>query len=84
MASEFFGLEIKMKTYMTVFFSSEGAKPSEVVNRLSMLGFKPITGAYDFVYEWDKNASVEEAVWFGDKIAEALRGYNILFKIETI
>lgn len=73
-----------MKTYMTVMFSSEGAKPSEVVNRLAMLGFKPITGAYDFVYEWDKNASVDDAIWFGDKISEALRGYSVMFKIETI
>ena len=73
-----------MKTYLTVMFSSEGATPSEVTNRLSMLGFKPLTGQWDFVYEWDKNAGVQDAIFFGDKITHALKGHHVIFKIETI
>ncbi len=73
-----------MKTYLKVTFSSEGARPSEIVERLQGLGFKPITGPYDFVYEWDNTATVEDAVWFADKIYETLKGMGALFQIETI
>jgi len=72
-----------MKTYLTITFSSEGAKPSEVVARLQSLGFKPITGSYDFVYNWDSSATVEEAIWFADKIHATLEGYNTRFQLET-
>ena len=74
---------MSMKTYLKVTFNSEGAPPSEVVSRLQSLGFKPITGAYDMVYEWGNSASVEDAIWFADKIHATLKGYNVLFQIET-
>lgn len=73
-----------MKSYLTVTFNSEGMKPSEVVDRLHMLGFKPTHGPYDFTYDWGKNASVKEAIWFADKIHEVLKGCNVLFHLETI
>ncbi|RLF47596.1 MAG: hypothetical protein DRN20_05765 [Thermoplasmata archaeon] len=73
-----------MKTYLTITFDSEGAKPSEVAERLAMLGFKPTQGNYDFVYEWGREATIEDALWFADKIHAALRGYRVLFKVETI
>jgi hypothetical protein len=73
-----------MKTYLTVTFSSEGAKPSEVNERLCMLGFRPAQGTYDFVYEWDRKATVQDALWFGDQVHEVLKGLNVLFKLETI
>ncbi len=73
-----------MRTYLKVTFNSEGAPPSEVIARLQSLGFKPITGAYDMVYEWDDGAGVDEAIWFADKIHATLKGYNVLFQIETI
>jgi hypothetical protein len=73
-----------VKSYLTVTFNSEGIKPSEVVERLHMLGFRPTHGAYDFIYEWGKNASVEDAIWFTDRIHEALKGCNVLFHLETV
>jgi hypothetical protein len=72
-----------MRTYLTVMFSSEGSLPSEIVDRLQMIGFKPCTGNYDFVYEWGKNASVEDTIYFADKVHEVLSGMNVLFKLET-
>ena len=65
-------------------FNSEGVKPSEVVERLHMLGFKPTHGPYDFEYEWGKNASVKEAIWFADRIHETLKGCQVLFHLETV
>ena len=73
-----------MKSYLKVTFNSEGVKPSEVVDRLHMLGFKATTGAYDFIYEWGKHATVEDAIWFTDRIHEALRGCSVLFHLETV
>ncbi|MGP6219788.1 hypothetical protein [Caldiplasma sukawensis] len=73
-----------MKTYLDVTFSSEGAKPSEVINRLRSLGFKPIIGEHDMVYEWGHTATEEDSLWFADKIQATLEGFRVLFHIETV
>jgi len=72
-----------MKTYLTVMFSTEGGLPSDVVDRLQMIGFKPCTGNYDFVYEWGRNATIEDTIYFADKVHEVLKGMVVLFKMET-
>jgi len=72
-----------MKTYMKVMFNSEGARPSEIVSRLHMIGFRVTSGNYDFIYEWDKNATVEDSLFLADKVHEVLRGLNVIFKLET-
>lgn len=72
-----------MLSYLTVTFSTEGARPSEVAARLQSLGFEPTTGNYDFLYRWDGDAKVEDALWLADKVQTALRGMRVLFKIET-
>jgi hypothetical protein len=72
-----------MKTYLTVMFSTEGGLPSDVVDRLQMIGFRPCTGNYDFVYEWGKNATVEETIYFADKVHEVLKDMGVLFRLET-
>lgn len=75
---------MNMKSYLTVTFSSEGVKPSEVVERLHMLGFKPTHGQYDFIYNWGKHATVKDAIWFSDRIHETLKGCSVLFHLETL
>lgn len=71
------------KSYLIVWFHSEGGKPSEINRRLMSLGFKPLPGAYDFVYEWGQNVDVDEILRFGDKVQMALKGLNVMFKLET-
>jgi len=73
-----------MITYLTVFFSTDGAQPSEVVDRLYSLGFKPTSGNYDFVYEWDSKATLDDALHLGDQINNVLKGMGVLFKMETV
>ena len=74
-----------MKTYLTIMFNSEGSKPSEVKNQLLNLGFKTAKGSYDFVYDWAEEAvTVEELVWFADKVHSALKNHNVFFTIETV
>jgi len=74
---------ISMRTYLSVMFSSDGARPSDVVERLQMIGFRPTTGNYDFIYEWDRHATVEDSIYFADKVHEALDGLGVLFRLET-
>lgn len=74
-----------MKTYLTIMFNSEGSKPSEVKDQLLNMGFKAAKGNYDFVYEWDKeDASVEDLVWFADKVHATLKDTHVYFSIETV
>ncbi len=73
-----------MKTYLTLWFNSEGAPPSEVVERLRAMGFKPIRGYHDHVYDWKKKVTVEDIVQLSDAVHETLRGLKILYKLETV
>lgn len=45
---------IIMKTYLTIWFNSEGTGPTLVVERLLAMGFKPIKGHYDHVHDYNK------------------------------
>ncbi|HEB37447.1 MAG TPA: hypothetical protein ENI14_02150 [Thermoplasmatales archaeon] len=74
-----------MKTYLKIFFSSEGASPSEIKDHLLNMGFEATKGNYDFVYDWGKDsANIDELIWFADKIHTVLKGCNVYFSIETI
>ncbi|MGB9636446.1 MAG: hypothetical protein ACPL1Y_04270 [Thermoplasmata archaeon] len=74
----------KMRTYITLHLHSDGATFSEVAELLEGLGFKPVKGYYDFVYEWDRKATVKDSLWFADKIHTALKGKKVYFRIETV
>jgi|HubBroStandDraft_2_1064218.scaffolds.fasta_scaffold2809454_1 hypothetical protein len=73
-----------METYLRVTFHSEGAKPSEVADRLRTFGFVPTQGNYDFVYDWNGNAGREQLLDLSAEITRLLRGYGVLFEIETV
>ncbi len=72
-----------MRSYLIIWFNSEGGKPSEVNQRLMSLGFKPIQGNHDFVYDWGTHVDLEEILRFGDKVQMTLKGQNVMFKLET-
>ena len=66
-------------------FNSEGSAPSDIKNQLLNMGFEATKGNYDFVYDWKgETASVEELVWFADKVHSALKKSNVYFSIETL
>ncbi len=73
-----------MKTYLMLWFNSNGAFPSEVNRSLMSLGFKPVQGNYDYVYEWEDNVDLNEILLFTDKIQMTLNGTGVMFKTETI
>ncbi|MBN3037589.1 MAG: hypothetical protein JW834_04030 [Candidatus Diapherotrites archaeon] len=73
-----------MRTYLVLWFNSEGRSATEVTDRLMSMGFRPVQGNYDYVYEWGKDASVDEAINMGDMVHATLRNCNAMFKLETI
>ncbi len=73
-----------MKSYLTLWFSSDGASPVEVVDALKEIGFNPISGNYDMEYVWDKKPSVDDILYLADLIKKKLGDKKVLFKIETI
>ena len=72
-----------MKTYLVVWFDSEGATPSRVISRLTSLGFNPVTGEYDFEYSWPKKPSMDEMFDFFDRVHMTLKGMKVNYKIES-
>jgi len=73
-----------MKTYLTIWFSSEGAEPSTVAQKLQSMGFKPIKGHYDHVYDWKREATLDDVLQLLNNVHNTLKGLKVLYKIETI
>jgi hypothetical protein len=73
-----------METYLRVTFDSEGARPSEVADRLRSFGFTPTQGNYDFVYDWRGDPGREQILDLCDEVGRMLKGYKVLFELETV
>lgn len=73
-----------MKTFIKVQMDSEGANFTDVAEILEDLGFKPVVGEYDFVYNWDRTATVKDSIWFADRIQMSLKGMGVWFRMETV
>jgi hypothetical protein len=73
-----------METYLRVTFHSEGGKPSEIASRLKEFGFAPTQGNYDFVYDWRGSATRDQILDLADEVGRLLKGYRVLFEIETV
>ena len=57
-----------------IWFNSEGAEPQKVVEKLHGIGFNPMRGPYDHVYEWTKDVELEDILQLGNNIHETLKG----------
>lgn len=73
-----------MKTYLSIWFNSEGARPTEVTKKLNELGFEITKGPYDFTYTWSEGVSMDEILKIGDRIQEALSDFKVVFSLETL
>lgn len=72
-----------MKTYLNITFNSEGSNPVEVVERLRSLGFEPLKGVHDHVYDWGRDVSLDDILQIATSVHETLRGLKVLYKLET-
>ena len=71
-----------MRTYIKVFFDSEGASPGEVVNTMHELGWKTVVGEYDFVWEGGISDSVGSLYLDQmNKLHAALKGLKVKYTI---
>ena len=73
-----------MKTYLTIWFNSEGANPTVVAEKLRAMGFKPLKGQYDHVYDWGMTIELVEILQIGTSVHETLKGLNVIYKIKTM
>lgn len=48
------------------------------------LGFQPVQGNYDYVYDWGDKVDLDEILLFSDKIQMTLKGTGAMFKTETL
>ncbi len=75
-------------TRVSVWFYSEGASPSQVISKLLELGFKPVRGAHDFVYE-HSDVDVTETnlssaiIEISNALHKTLSGFKVLFNLNT-
>ena len=73
-----------MKTYLKIWFDSEGAGPVIVAEKLRSMGFKPMKGQYDHVYNWGRKVDLEDILQIGTAVHESLKGLKVLYTLETI
>ena len=72
-----------MKTYLTVWFNSEGASPLEVVEKLRSMGFEPLKGYHDHTYDWKRKVELSDVLELANKVHETLKGLKVFYKLET-
>ncbi|MFO7836036.1 MAG: hypothetical protein R6V83_05225 [Candidatus Thorarchaeota archaeon] len=76
----------KFITRLSIWFNSEGAAPSEVIHKLLELGFTPIRGAYDFVYEHNEDVQddITNAILeISNALHKTLAGFNVMYTLDT-
>lgn len=67
-----------------MFSASANGKVSEVIRKLQAIGFTPVTGKYDFEFQWTKDPKIEEIAVLGNNIQRALKDAGVMFKLETV
>lgn len=75
-------------TQVSVWFNSEGASPSIVIKKMLELGFIPVRGAYDFVYEHEQDdmseSDLSESILeIADALHKALKGFRVFYTLDT-
>ena len=81
---EICGGRVGVKTYLTLILYSEGANPIEIVERLRSLGFEPVTGVHDHVYDWGRRrVELEDILQIASSVHETLKGLKVFYRLET-
>ena len=73
-----------MKTYLTIWFNSEGTSPIEVTDKLMSMGFRPLKGNYDYIYDWKKKTNTQDAINLAEQVRLTLKGCKVNYKIESL
>jgi hypothetical protein len=75
-------------TRVSIMFNSEGASPSEIIQKLLELGFVAVRGAYDFAYEHQQedmsDADLMSAIIeISDALHKTLAGFKVMYTLDT-
>lgn len=73
-----------MRTYLKMWYNSEGANPVIVAEKLHDMGFEAIRGQYDYVYDWGREVDLEDILQIMTSVHETLKGLKVLYKLETM
>ncbi len=74
-----------MRTYVTVYVSSEGERASAVATKMKEMGFRTALGTFDFVYEWTQGeVPSARIIEFVDQVQQKLNGSGALLHFTTI
>lgn len=73
-----------METYIDLYLNVDGAKASEIQQKLRELGVKPAVGNHDFMYDWKGVADATDIIAFADKVQEHLKGTKVILKFHTV
>ena len=72
------------RTYLIMYFGTEGLRTSEVAKKVESLGFETLFGSVDFIYDWkNKKPTKEDVLGLGDKLSELLEGSGAVFNLDT-
>jgi len=72
------------RTYLVMYFGSNGKAVSEIVKEVESLGFEAALGPADFLYDWKNKAPTKQDVFaLADKLTKVLKGSGVIFNIET-
>ncbi len=74
----------EVRTYLTLWFNSDGESPSKVIELLTSIGFKAMSGNYDLEYIWDKSPSTDEVLNLGDLVQKKLKGTKTVFAMDSL
>lgn len=73
-----------MKTCIKIGISTEGAKVSEIAEKLSTLGFIPVLGKYNFEFKWAGKVTESDIRQLEEKVHKLLEGTGATVKFKTV
>jgi hypothetical protein len=47
------------------------------------MGFEPLRGYHDHVYDWGRKVELIEVLQLANKVHETLKGMKVFYKLET-
>jgi hypothetical protein len=69
-----------MKTYLKMIHASYGSSPTDIIEKMNELGWKPVMGKYDFMIEW---TDVKEFYDKIDELHKGLQGLKVQYMLTT-
>ena len=71
------------RTYLIMYFGTDGIKTSDIARKLEALGFETMFSSVDFIYSWKDKPTKAEVLALGDRVVVALQGSGAVFNLDT-